>query len=67
MFNHKNIFFSGVMVYEDVHSGESERTEEEEIFVSKVEIREDKMGDVSSDDEDEECKIRQVDETIEEG
>ena len=67
MFNHKNIFFSGVMVYEDVHSGESERTEEVEIFVSQVEIREDKMGDVSSDDEDEECKIRQVDETIEEG
>jgi hypothetical protein len=56
--------FSGVLIYEDVHSDESDRTEEEDILVS-VEIREEEKSNQSTSSEDEECQIKENEENSE--
>ncbi len=51
---------SGVLIYEDVHSDESERTEEDDILVS-VDIREERTNnEISSSSEEEECRIKEL-------
>ncbi len=64
---HKFLYFtiywnvsSGVLIYEDVHSDESERTEEDDILVS-VDIREERTNnEISSSSEEEECRIKEL-------
>ena len=62
--------FSGALIFEDVHSGESEKTEEEELLVS-VEIHEsqnyDEIPEENSDhqevdfqDEDPSCSVSSI-------
>jgi hypothetical protein len=58
--------FSGVLIYEDVHSDESDRTEEEDILVS-VEIREEEKSNQSTSSEDEECQIKENEDINREG
>ena len=61
---------SGVVVYENsyINSGESERTEEEDFFVSQVEIREAARTSEVQTSEDEEIKaIKEEDENVDIG
>ena len=62
--------FSGALIFEDVHSGESEKTEEEELLVS-VEIHESQSFDeipeencdhqeVDFQDEDASCSVSSI-------
>ncbi len=51
---------SGVLIYEDVQSDESERTEEDDILIS-VDVREERTNnEVSSSSEEEECRIKDL-------
>ena len=59
-----------MVVYENafINSGESERTEEEEFFVSQVEIREVNRTEEVQTSEDEEIKaIKEEDEDVDNG